>query len=502
MEDGRKLLASWLERRHRDEPVEFVETHISVLGFQGDRVYKLKKPVRFAFADLSTPRLRESDCEREVALNRRFAPDVYVGVLPLTDAHGDVVDHVVEMRRLPDDRRLTALVAHGNPRACLERLAADLAAAHRAAPTGGPIDRAAGADAIAALWESGIEQLARYESDVLPARESRCVAELARRYVSGRRARFDERVAAGRARDGHGDLLADDVFCLDDGPRPIDCLEFDARLRYGDVLADVAFLAMDLERLGRADLAFTFLDAYRHKARDTWPSSLADMYVAYRAHVRAKVACLRHDQGDPEAAESARALLALSHRHLEQSRIRLVVVGGPPASGKSTLATAIADQTGWTRLSSDVVRRELFDEVGHVDATVDAGLYDPARTRATYDALLARARTVLALGDSVILDASWSQEERRRDARIVSSETQSELVELHCDAPEAIRVERALRRAGAGGDPSDAGPELAATLTSRFAAWPRATTIDTTRSADVVAAAVVTDLHRDACARD
>ena len=141
---------------------------------------------------------------------------------------------------------------------------------------------------------------------------------------------------AGRARDGHGDLLADDIFLLDDGPRVLDCLEFDDALRLDDVLADVAFLAMDLERLGRPDLAERFLAAYRAASGDTWPSSLAHHHIAYRAQVRAKVSAIRAEQGVPDSADKAQALLRLALAHLEAGRVRLVLVGGLPGTGKST----------------------------------------------------------------------------------------------------------------------------------------------------------------------
>src|SRR5262249_49904277 len=140
-------------------PVTTAETHISILAFQGDLVYKLKKPVHFAFIDLSTPERRFADCEREVALNRRLAPDVYLGVEGVTD-NCAVVDHVVVMRRMPDDRRLTSLaVRRAEASACLDRLAHDLAAFHARAPTGGAIDAAASRDALGELWA---RQLSEY----------------------------------------------------------------------------------------------------------------------------------------------------------------------------------------------------------------------------------------------------------------------------------------------------------------------------------------------------
>ena len=135
---------------------------------------------------------------------------------------------------------------------------------------------------------------------------------LARRYLAGRERLFSARLDAGRACDGHGDLLAEDIFCLDDGPRVLDCIDFDDRLRYGDVLNDVAFLAMDLERLGRPDLSRRFLELYREFTGDSWPASLAHHYVAYRAQVRALVAGIRLAQAGGSSPEAARHLLALS----------------------------------------------------------------------------------------------------------------------------------------------------------------------------------------------
>ena len=216
-------------------------------------------------------------------------------------------------------------------------------------PTGGSVDSAGGYAAYVQRWTDGIEEL----STTFPSAHADRIADLARRYLASRKPLFDARVAAGRARDGHGDLLADDIYCLDDGPRLLDCLEFDENLRCSDVLGDVVFLAMDLERLGRRDLARTFLDAYRAESGDDWPASLADHWIAYRAHVRAKVAALR---GDTTAVEQH---LAIRVEHLERGRVRLVLVGGPPVTGKSSVARALADVSGWTLFRSDEIRKEL-----------------------------------------------------------------------------------------------------------------------------------------------
>lgn len=476
----RDAFEAWLATR--GPAPELVETHVSLLAFQGDRVYKLKKAVTFDFVDLATAAQREALCRREVELNRRLAPDVYLGVVDVTGADGRVVDHAVEMRRMPAGRRLSTLVTGGTDVSrCLEAVVDLLVPFHRNAAASPEIDRTGSRDAVAALWERGFAETRPFVGRLLDPGSAARVEYLARRFLDGRRPLFEGRVAAGRIRDGHGDLLADDIFCLDDGPRVLDCLEFDDGLRRGDVLADVAFLAMDLERLGRPELARAFLDAYRTAAGDDWPPALAHHYVAYRAHVRAKVACLRDAQGDAAAAGTAAARLAQCLAHLEAGRVRLVVVGGPPGTGKSTLAAGLGTAYGWPVLRSDVVRKELagLPATERAAAPLDTGLYTPERTGATYSTLLDRAGDRLARGESVVLDASWSDAARRAEARRLAEAWSADLVELCCHAPPEVASDRVARRAFSGRDASDATVEVARAMEARFDPWPSAERVST-----------------------
>ena len=465
-------------------PAAVAETHVAVVFFVGDRAYKLKKPVRTGFLDFRSRQARLDACRREVALNRRIAADVYLGVADLCGPDGEPYDHLVVMRRMPADRRLSSLVAAGRPVDDeLARLADLLARFHDRCPTSPEVEEAAGRDAQAARWEANAAEMAPFAGHVFDEDRAGEVLALARRYLAGRRPAFDRRIARGRARDGHGDLLADDIFCLDDGPRVLDCLEFDDRLRYGDVLADVAFLAMDLERLGRPDLATLFLDEYARTARDHWPASLAHHYIAYRAQVRAKVACLRWEQGDAGSAATADALVALARDHLRAGRVRLVLVGGLPGTGKTTVATAVGGQLGAAVLRSDEVRKELagLDRLTAAPAPLDEGLYDPSMTAATYAELLCRARGLLGQGQTVVLDASWRHPSWREEARRLARDTSSDLVELRCVAPLEVAVERVARRRARGGDPSDASPEVARALAAEEQGWTSATDLDTSQ---------------------
>lgn len=481
-------------------PAAVAETHVSYVFFTADRAYKLKKPVRTAFLDFSTVAARRAACEREVALNRRLAPDVYEGVATVLGPDGSVWDHLVVMRRLPDERRLATLVGEGAPEAGerVEEVARAVAAFHgRAAPAPDPAGVASAA-AVEARWAANTAELRAFVPAVFGEEAVERLDRLARQYLAGRGPLFLARIAAGRVVDGHGDLLADDIFCLDDGPRVLDCLEFDDRLRHGDVLADVAFLAMDLERLGRPDLARRFLEAYREATGDEWPASLAHHWIAYRAQVRAKVTALRAQQGTPGAADAARRLLRLALEHAEAATVRLVLVGGPPGSGKTTLATALAARTGWAVLGSDHVRKELagLAPAARGSAGLGEGIYTEEWTVATYRELLRRAGELLAQGRSVILDATWGKAARRDDARRVAADAHAELVALRCEVPPAVAAARAAARATAGTDVSDAGEEVARALAAAADPWPDAAVIDTGAAPEQAAEAALARLGR------
>ena len=454
------------------------ETHTAVVFFAGDRAYKLKKPVNLGFVDFRSPQARRRACEEEVRLNRRLAPDVYLGVADVVDDRGTVLDSLVVMRRMPDNRRLSTLVEAGAPmlEAELRRVARALAALHERAPVHSGEGSPGSAPAVAAMWGRELDEAEALGRRVVPARQLQAVRALAMRYVAGRHPLFDDRARSGLVRDGHGDLLADDIFLLDDGPRILDCLEFDDRLRIGDVWLDASFLAMDLERLGRPDLAQSFLDSYAEFSGTAAPGSLVHLYVAYRAHVRAKVALVRRTQGERGATRDARALLDLCRRHLQAATVTLTLVGGLPGSGKTTLATDVADRLGATLLSSDVVRSStgLAGSEGDV-VGYGTGRYAPGAVDRTYGELLDRARVAVTHGESVVLDASWRAASHRDSARALARETDSVLTEVCCTVPDDV-AEGWLRRRSGGA--SEATVETRRRMAAEFAPWPEAVRVD------------------------
>lgn len=465
-----------------ERPVRLAETHSAVVLLMGDHAYKWKKPVAFPFLDFRTYEQRSAACRRELELNRRLAPDVYLDVATLSGSDGSPVEDVLVMRRLPDERRLAALVEAGaDVEGCLSRVADTMADLHRRTITPHAVEPAS-VSSVRRNWEDNLATLRDDAGQILSRAEVEQAGELALAYLDGRGPLFEAR--ADRACDGHGDLLADDIFCLDDGPRIIDCLDFADAYRLGDPMLDVAFLAMDLERLGRRDLADRFLHGYRERSADTAPASLVHHFVAYRAHVRAKVACLRSGQGDEHAPEEARRLHRLCLDHLADGQVVLALVGGLPGTGKSTVARGLAEARGWALLSSDEVRKELLGLDPGERAPEDAYTHD-ARTR-VYTELLARARGFLEQGEPVVLDASWTDPAWRDAAGQTARDTSAVAVAFRCETPLAVAHDRVSRRAEQAGQPSDATPEVLDRLAETAAPWPEAIRIDTTGEPDAV----------------
>src|SRR5581483_2057166 len=326
---------------------------------------------------------------------------------------------------------LSTLVASGADVAdAVREIARRVAALHLDSASSAMADEAASLAATMARWEANHAELLPHLGLLADPDAPGRMLHLARDYIHGRGRLFGERVGSGRAVDGHGDLLADDIFVLDDGVRILDALEFDPALRLGDGLADVAFLAMDLERLGAPHLADHLLHSYQEFTADRWPASLAHHYVAYRAQVRAKVACLRAAQEGATSAPEADVLVALGERHLRAGKVRLILVGGAPGTGKTTVASHLADAAGWALLRSDEVRKQLagLPALARAGGDLDAGLHGPTMTHLTYGELLHDAGALLARGESVIVDATWADGLWREEAQRIAARSGASVV--------------------------------------------------------------------------
>lgn len=507
-------IAAWIARHGIDQAgpdaVEWIQTHISHVFLVGDRVYKLRKGVTLPFLDFGTREARNEDCVREVVLNRRLAPDVYLGIVSFRLHDGSLevgspggipdgspgrgeldpeLEHAVLMRRLPEGRdALAMLEADRLTPEQLERVALRLARFHDQVGLGepAPFSREAWHERNAAPVLDCVETLEA--CDLLDAKHLEHLRGAVVESIESLAPAFEERRLAGRAIDAHGDLHLDHVWFETDDADPllVDCLEFDAELRRIDRGSEVAFLAMDLAYRGRNDLAEIFLSAYARESDDYDLYRVVDYYAAYRALVRAKVAALAAGQESVAPAqqnaarESALRHIELAERLLgardagiergDRGQGALVLTCGTVGSGKSSVARALAREEGGVLLSSDRLRKRLsgLAVTDHREQTVDGGLYAPERREAVYEAMLGRADLICGSGRTAILDASFTRRADRDRARAWAEERDiaPRLIEVRCDPQ--VALERLAARERAGGDPSDAGPDFLATSIDRF----------------------------------
>ncbi len=461
----------------RDEAIEVHQTHISVVFLAGSHAYKIKKSVSLGFVDYGTLEKRRGFCEREVQLNRRLAPSVYLGTVPATDdgglirieGAGEVIEWAVKMTRLPEAATLRDRLRRGEIEAeQVESLARRIARFHAQAESSPSISESGSFRVVA---DNALENLAEILPDVgttiSPAVLARLEA-LTRRRLESLRPMIEARANRGVPRDGHGDLRLDHVYLFPDREPPddlvvVDAIEFADRFRHADPVADAAFLAMDLIFQGRADLARKFAEVYFLSSGDAEGRTLLPFYTAYRAAIRCKVEGMKASETEIneteriEARTRARAYWLLALRILEDPERRpcLVLVGGLPGSGKSTLARDLAGRAGFTAIRSDEVRKELAGTsgAGETSASFEQGIYTKEQTDRTYAECLRRAERALFEGQRVVVDASFRTESSRGLFLEAARRWHLPGLLLICLAEPSVIRERLRRREG---DASDA----------------------------------------------
>ncbi len=470
------------------DAIECLQTHISWVFLAGPFAYKVKKPVNFEFLDYSTLERRRFYCEEEVRLNRRLAPDVYLGVVPIAlaggqarvEGKGRAVEYAVKMMRLSAERMLDSLLRAGKAgEADVRRLAHIIADFHARAETGAAVERFGSPEAIMGNWRQNFEQMRPYLHNTISAEEMRSCEVFVADELSRRQDLFLERMRNGRIRDCHGDLRTESVWIAEDGRVEIfDCIEFNEGFRCGDVASEVAFLASDLDWRGRPDLAWAFVDEYVQASGDSKLVEVLPFHKCYRAFVRGKVGSLASSARELGARQSeAHAKSAREHFHLAELYTfhlppMLILTCGMVGSGKSTLARGLASLLGLPVFSSDVIRKQLAG-VGLRErrpAPVGGGMYSAQMTRATYDELYARAASTLSAGSAVILDATFNRRDERDRAREFATRLEVDHMVLETTLPVEATRERLARRTADGWSVSDAGLEVYEQTRSRFEA--------------------------------
>jgi aminoglycoside phosphotransferase family enzyme/predicted kinase len=474
--------------------VERMETHISYIFLAGGRVYKVKRAVKLPYVDFSTPELRHEACRKEVELNRRTAPGLYIGVRRITgaeadrvefDGKGPLVDAAVEMVRFEQDRLFDRMAARGEltPQ-LMTRLAGAIAAFHRDAPIVRGSGGAANMAAVLDINEAGFAT-----SDVFSSAELKRFAAAFRRALSHHAALMDSRERAGMVRRCHGDLHLRNICLFHGEPRLFDCIEFNDAIATVDTLYDLAFLLMDLWHRDLRDLANLTANRYLDETGDDEGFVLLPFFMAVRAAVRAHVTATQVAEGAGNPGE-ARSYFDLALSLLKSTGPKLVAIGGLSGSGKTTVAEALAGNIGAPPgariIESDRIRKALYGVSAETRLPKDA--YKAGVSERVYAEMARRAGAILESGGTVLADAVF---ERRTDRDLMERAARGSGVPflgvwLGADA-QTLRGRVSARRGG----PSDATVEILQRQLRHMADYSGWTRVDAKSAPKEVAACII-----------
>lgn len=475
-----QLVQALLDPACYGHPVESVtvrETHISWVLLAGEFAYKLKKVVNFGFLDFSTLEQRRYYCGEELRLNRRFAPDLYLDVIEITGSpeqpeisgSGAVLEYAVRMRRFPQAGLLSQVAEnHQLDAARVDEIVTLVAGIHAQADRK-PADPEAGSPADIRYWVD--ENFTHIRHARLQPVQRRQVDELdnwCKGMFSACSDFMQSRRQDGYVRECHGDLHLGNLALVNQQITPFDCIEFNPRLRWIDVMSEIAFLVMDLHERGYPVLAYRFLNGYLQRSGDYAGLRLLNYYLVYRALVRAKVAVLRSAQADLDAAgrlaarEEFAAYLELAVQYSRPRPRAVIITHGVSGSGKSWWSERLSGQLGAIRLRSDIERKRLFGyrPDATTDSGIDTGIYTAAAGVRTYERLAELARQTIDAGFPVIVDAAFLKRAARDRFKDLAGKSGVPCIVLHCEASAGVLRTRLDQRQARGSDPSEAGIEV------------------------------------------
>jgi len=454
---------------HPVSEISLRETHISWIVLTGSFAYKIKKAVKFDFIDTLSLERRRTLCDEELRLNRRLAPELYVGVVAITrnsgrllaGGEGAAIEYAVRMRQFAASDELPALLAGQHVAVGqIEELGESLAHFHLNAAVATPAQAPEKTQRMYEFVFGNLAQLLAHwqgEHSMTLKRLIDGTHDTARALEHA----FEARERSGFVRECHGDLHAANIVQLRGRLVPFDCIEFDPRLRWIDVMSDVAFLIMDLTGHDRSDLALALLNRYLEVTGDYEGVHLLPFYAAYRALVRAKVDVLAAEEVPARAPEfrdrmQRRIRSALSWMAPRQPL--LILMHGVSGSGKSWLSGQLVPELRAIRIRSDVERKRLAGILPTQSAAErhGEGIYSPQFSHRTYARLADGAESCLRAGFNVIVDAAFLDATDRELCRALARRGGFRCLIISCQADRGVLAERLARRASGRDDPSDA----------------------------------------------
>jgi aminoglycoside phosphotransferase family enzyme len=295
--------------------IELIQTHISFVFLTSKHVYKVKKAVNFGFLDFSTLDKRRLFCEKELELNKRLCPEIYLEVVPINKSNGikvkgsgETVEYALKMKRLPQEKIMTVLLHEGKVgKETIDAIAQIVAQFHSQAQTNREISQFGSLKIVKTNWDENFEQTGKYVNQTIPQADFDFMQNTINRFMDTNKALFEQRIRDKRVRDCHGDLHSGNIF-VTDKICIFDAIEFNDRFRYSDVASDVAFLAMDLDYQQRSDLADYFITQYLAYSKDAQLKQMLPFYKCYRAYVRGKVISFKLDDPNIKSEEKNAAI--------------------------------------------------------------------------------------------------------------------------------------------------------------------------------------------------
>ncbi len=452
--------------------VEIKQTHISFVVLTGELVYKVKKPVNFGFLDFSTIEKRKFYCEEEIRLNRRLSPDVYLGVVAITedggtiefDGKGKVIDYAVKMRQLDNSKMMSLLLERREIKTeDMEALARTISDFHKVAETNAKISSFGGIDKIRFnAVEENFDQTLQFIDVTIKSEYYDFIRKRMEEFLREFGPVFERRVKEGRIRECHGDLHSGNIFIIDGKPVVFDCIEFNERFRYADVATDVAFLAMDLDHLKKRIFSQVFVRNYIEFSGDNDVDVLLNFYKCYYAYVRGKVISFKlldpnvSEEEKESSKNEAEKYFVLAYEYanrfkttdIEFKRPVLFINVGLSGTGKSRWGRIIADYFKAVIRSSDIQRKRLKNIIPseRVKEDFGKGIYDEATTDETYSKLMDQAQSFLSKGKNVMLDATFIRKKHRDMAQQAAEKCGADMIILYFSCPESIIKERLMRR--------------------------------------------------------
>ena len=458
---------------HPVRTVELIETHVSWILLTGEYAYKIKRPLQYSFVDQRTLERRRFLCHEEVRLNRRFAPELYLGVCPIAERAGEaqvegagpVIEYAGKMRQFLRSEELDSLLETTRLEPTeLEAFGHELARIHTRLPVAQPGEDRGHPPALATLILGNIEECARAGKAVGWSLDLRPLAAALEALVESTARLRSQRLANGRVRECHGDLHACNIVRCGSRLVAFDCLEFDARLRWIDVADEIAFLLTDLDVRQRPLHAQAFLNGYLSESGDYQGCALLPLFRAHRALVRAKITALRAAQAntsgaDVDAARSQyEAYVDGARREVAPMRPILVLMCGLSGSGKTWLARRLAPALAAVHLRSDIERKRLagLSAMDRTDSPVAQGLYSRAASERVYNRLAECAADTLRGGYTSIVDATFGRAESRSHFRDLAKLLGVRTCVVYCHAPRQVLETRIVERQRRQHDASEA----------------------------------------------